>query len=646
MKNKINPFLILTFLACSLTFAQDKNNVKAKKDFDQYAYANAIEKYETLVKKGYTEEQIFKNLGDANYANAKYKDAAEWYSKLFELDNASIETDYMYKYAQSLKSSKDYDASAMWMEKFRTAKSADVRAIKAAENPDYLAAIEEQSGRYEIKNLGINSSASDFAPAFNGEQLVFATARDSGKVTRRIHEWNNQPFLNLYSANPNDVDFDTATKLDKNANKKTHESSAIFTKDGSTVYFTRNNSNNGNFSRDSQGVSRLKIYRAKVNDGVWSDITELPFNSDEYSSAHPALSPDESKLYFASDMPGTVGESDIFMVNLNADGSIGAPVNMGNVINTEARETFPFVSSDNVLYFASDGHPGLGGLDVYATKIEDLGNLYVVNLGKPLNTEQDDFSYIVNKETNKGFFASNREGGQGSDDIYSFVENEELDLNCSTLVEGTIVDQETGAPLAGAKVTIFNDQDQMVSNGASNTDGSFSLAGDCNEGQYKVVAVKEEYDQNSKMFAVVDANDTSGVEVKLEKSLKRAVAGTDLVKFLNLEPVHFDYDKANIRLDAAATMMKVLAYLNAFPDIHVEVQSHTDVRASKWYNDRLSKRRAKNTVAFLIEKGIDASRISSNGFGETILTNDCKTRDSCTDEKHEENRRSEFIVVQ
>jgi outer membrane protein OmpA-like peptidoglycan-associated protein len=646
MKNKINSFLVVTCLAGSLAFAQDKNNEKAKRDFDQYSYANAIEKYETLVEKGYTEEQIFKNLGDANYVNAKYKDAAGWYAKLFALESADIETDYIYRYAQALKSTKDYNASDLWMERFRAAKSADVRAIKAAENPDYLNDIDERSGRYIIKNLGINSTASDFAPAFNGEQLVFATARDSGKVTRRIHEWNNQPFLNLYSANPDETDFGTVTKLDKNANKKTHESSATFTKDGSTVYFTRNNSTNGNFARDSKGVSRLKIYRAKVSDGNWSNIVELPFNSDEYSSAHPALSPDESKLYFASDMPGSVGESDIFVVNLNSDGSIGAPVNMGNVINTEARETFPFVSSDNVLYFASDGHPGLGGLDVYATKIEDLGKLYIVNLGKPLNSEQDDFSYIVNKETNKGFFASNREGGQGSDDIYSFVENEPLELTCSTVVQGRVIDKETKEPIADAQISIFNTEDQLISSGVSAADGSFELSGDCQKGTYNVAAIKVDYEKNDADFVVENSSDTSDIILQLDKITKRAAVGTDLSKYLKLRPVYFDLDKSNIRPDAAATMNEVVAYLNTFPDMKVEVQSHTDVRASDRYNLRLSNRRARSTVAWLIEKGIDPSRITGKGFGETILTNDCTTRNSCTDERHEENRRSEFIVVE
>lgn len=647
MNKKVKYILCGSLMACALVTAQDKKKEKAEKNFDSYAYAVAIENYENLVEKGYTDEEIYKNLGDANYQNANYSEAANWFSKLFKLEGATIDAEYMYRYAQSLKSSKEYEASDIWMQKFQAAKNADVRAIKIAANPDYMEKIEKQSGRYDIKNLAINSAASDFAPAFYGEQLIFSTARDSGTVTKYIHEWNNQPFLNLYSASASsDGDYNNAIKLDKNANKKTHESSAIYTKDGSTVYFTRNNSENGNFSRDAEGISRLKIYRAAVQNGTWTNIVELPFNSDGYSAAHPALSSDESKLYFASDMAGTVGQSDIFVVNINSDGSIGAPVNLGNVINTEARETFPFVTDDNVLYFASDGHPGLGGLDVFAVNIEDMGNLNIVNIGKPINSEQDDFAFIVNGETKKGFFSSNREGGQGSDDIYGFTENEEIDLSCNTAVVGVVKDQETGEPLMAAKVSIFNSANELIAETVSANDGSFELDGDCKDGDYKLVVSKDDYNDGDKMFAVVSANDTSGIEIALEKTVKQAPLGADLVGFLNLEPVRFDLDKAEIRPDASVTIMKVVEYMNAFPNVKIQVQSHTDVKASTGHNERLAKRRAENTIAYVIANGIDKSRISGAGFGETKITNDCSTRENCPDAKHEENRRSEFIVVE
>lgn len=646
MKKTLTILFFAILMTPALLSAQDKATKKADNDFGSKSYASAIESYEVLVDKGYSNQEIYTNLGDANYQNANYVQAANWYSKLFKLENIRIDADYMYRYAQSLKSSKEYEASSVWMQKYKVAKSADVRAKKIADNSDYLEQIEKQSGRYDIKSLAINSNASDFAPSFKGEQLVFSTARDTGVTSRVIHTWNNQPFTNLYSANAtSNGDFTTASKL-SSLNKKTHETSAVFTKDGSTVYFTRNNSDNGNFARDANGVSRLKIYSANLTDNNWTNITELPFNGDDFSTAHPALSPDERKLYFASDMIGTYGASDIFVVDINEDGSFGVPKNLGNNINTEARETFPFVTDTNVLYFASDGHPGLGGLDVFATKIDDMENLFVVNTGEPINSEQDDFSFIINEQTKKGFFASNREGGQGSDDIYGFIENKEIDLSCNTIVSGIIKDQEDGSLIPRAHITLTNAEGITLAETISELDGSFILEGDCREGDYKLTGVSEGYDPAETRFTSVTVKDHTSIEISLFKILKEAPVGTDLAKFLNLNPVYFDLDKSDIRPDAATTLTTVVNYLNEFPNMKIQVQSHTDVKASKSYNNRLSKRRAESTVVYVVSNGIDEARVSGQGFGESKLANDCITLEKCTDQQHEENRRSEFIVIE
>lgn len=644
MNKKLTYLLSAGFMVTALLSAQDKKTEKANKDFTSLSYAIAIDSYETLVDKGYTNEEIYKNLGEAHYQNANYIEAADWFSKLFKLENITVDADDIYRYAQSLKSSKEYEASAIWMQKYQMAKTADVRAKKIANSPDYLDKIEKQSGRYDIKSLAINSKSSDFAPSFNGEQLVFSTARDTGTVSRLIHTWNNQPFTNLYSANAiSNDDFDTPSKL-SSLNKKTHETSAAFTKDGSTVYFTRNNSENGNFARDAAGVSRLKIFRANLRDDQWTNITELPFNGADFSTAHPALSPDERELYFASDMAGTHGASDIFVVAINEDGSFGTPKNLGNTINTEARETFPFVTDSNVLYFASDGHPGLGGLDVYATSLDDLNNLFIVNTGKPVNSEQDDFSFIINDQTKKGFFASNRDGGQGSDDIYGFIENIEIDLTCNTHVTGLIKDQKDGSLLPGAHISLVNTEGTTLAETISEADGSFSIDGDCREGDYKLMGIGEGYNPVEVSFTSVGAQDNLGIEILLNKVLKEAPVGTDLAKFLNLNPVYFGLDQSIIRPEAATTLTAVANYLNEFPNMKIQVQSHTDVKASKSYNDRLSKRRAESTVAYLITNGLDKARVNGQGFGESKLTNDCTTLEKCNDEQHEENRRSEFIV--
>lgn len=646
MKKNTIYIVSIFLLAYTVLTAQDKKEKKAGDKFDNYAYTDAIESYEDLVARGYTSEQIYKNLGNANYLNANYGEAADWYGKLFVLEGATIDAEYMYRYALALKSTGKYDESDQWMQKFEAAKTDDNRVSKFANNEDYLEKIEAQSGRYDIKNLAINSSASDFAPSVYGNQLIFSTARDTGVASRNIHLWNKSPFLNLFSSEASENgEYTTASKYSRTLNTKTHESSTAFTKDGSVVFFTRNNSKNRSFARDAEGVSRLKVYRAYLKDGEWTNISALPFNNDDYSVAHPTLSPDETKLYFSSDMPGSLGASDIFVVDIGSDGSFGTPKNLGPKINTEGRESFPYITNSNILYFASDGHPGLGGLDVFATKLGDLNNIYVINVGKPINTKDDDFSYIVNEETNKGFFASNRDGGKGSDDIYSFSENTPPDLVCNTLVTGTVRDLETGAPLESAKVTIFNSESQVVAETVSNADGTFALDGNCKEGQYKLIALKDEYDEGSQMFTTVNAKDADNMEITLERSIKKAPIGADLMQLLDLEPIYFDSDKSDIRPDAEIIIKKILTYLTLFPDIQVEIRSHTDAVGSSSYNYGLSKRRAESTLAYLRENGIAAARIRSKGFGESQLTNNCTTRQKCSDEKHQENRRLEFIVL-
>ncbi|MDO6518388.1 OmpA family protein [Zobellia uliginosa] len=626
--------------------AQEKKIRKADTKFTNYSYASAIRSYEGLVADGHTEEEIFKNLGNANYYNANYDEASNWYAQLFQLGITDIDPEYMYRYAQTLKSLKKYDASDVWMNKFRRARSNDQRALAFGNNEDYLERIEANSGRYELKNLGLNSKVSDFAPTFYGNDLVFSTARDRGLISKNIHRWNDGAFLNLYRATGDDQgNFTALDKLDRKLNKKTHESSTAFTKDGKTMYFTRNNSNNGKFSRDGEGVSRLKIYRATLVDGEWGNIVELPFNGDSYSVAHPTLNKDETKLYFASDMPGTAGESDIFSVEINEDGTFGTPQNLGPQINTEARETFPFVTGSDILYFSSDGHPGLGGLDIFATDLKnDSGR--VINVGRPVNGEEDDFSYIVDEGTKKGYFASNREGGQGNDDIYGFVEREALDFSCHTNITGVVKDEETGALLADAIIKVYDTKKDLVASSQTDANGTFAAKGDCTDGKYRVVASKTDYDEGDKIFTTVNAKDATGIEVVLARTDKSAPVGTDLAKYLNIEPIYFDFDKYFIREDARISLDKVLAYLNEYPNVKIQVGSHTDSRANDNYNLRLSANRAKSTADYLIAQGIPESRISFEGFGETQLTNDCSNGAPCTKAQHQMNRRSEFIVVE
>lgn len=640
---------ILTISCASIALcsnAQEKEVNKANDHFNQFEYADAISSYKNLVNKGFTEDEFYKNLAQANYRNADYTAASDWYEKLYQLQGDRMSSDDLYQYAQSLKSVERYTESDALMEKLNQ----DGRLAKYIDSKDYLSQIEKQSGRYEIKSLSINSKESDYAPAFLADQLIFTTARDTGYVQNNIHKWNNKSFSNIFQSSKNaNEEYIDATSFSKALNSKAHESSVVFTKDGKTVYFTRNNDSRGNFSRDESGVSRLKLYRGVLEEGSWANITELPFNNDAYSVAHPALNAAEDKLYFASDMQGTLGASDIYVVDIKSDGTYSNPRNLGNSINTEGRETFPFVSDDNVLYFASDGHPGLGGLDVFATDITNENNEYeILNVGKPINSKVDDFSFIINNSTQKGFFASNREGGMGDDDIYQFIEKEKLEFEFESTLDGVVKNLENDEVLPNAIVKIMDADGNEIASAVADADGNFSIPFRSKKEELTTVITLNDFEIGGETF-MPNRNGVT-LEFLLEPANILVATGEDVGKYLNLPMIYFNFDKSDIRSDAQLELDKIVAFMNQYPEVKIEIGSHTDSRGNDAYNLGLSERRAQSTRDYLITMGIDASRLTAKGYGETQLTNGCgneiENSMKCGKAQHELNRRSEFIIVE
>lgn len=639
---KSKQIFLCLFAIGSLVNAQERKIKKAQDIFDSHAFSIAIKSYENLVNIGYSSEQVYKNLGNANFQNAKYKEAAKWYSRLFHIGDIYIDSEYMYLYALSLKSTGDYELSNFWMERFCKAEPLDIRSIKFKNDDDYLGQIKKYSGRYIIKNLSYNSSQSDFAPSIYNGSLVFSSARDTGITRSLITEWTKKPLLNLYkyvdgkSSNP--------TKFSKSISTRTHQSSAVFTKDGKTMYFTRNNSEKGNVIHDDTGYSRLKLYKATKKNGKWSEVTELPFNSDYYSVAHPALSPDEKRLYFASNMPKTIGKSDIFYVDIKENNKYGIPINLGDKINTESRETFPYISSNNILYFASDGHPGLGGLDIFGAKINDE-YIHVVNVGQPINSNNDDFSFIIDEQTKKGFFASNRSGGKGDDDIYEFEEKDPINLDCTYLINGKVKEKGTETPLSNAAICFTDNESKITIETFTDVNGLFSIQMNCSETNFKIHTEKEGYETENQNISQSTIKESLSVIIELPKKIIQAPIGENLIKYLNLKPIYFDSNKANIRPDAEVTMNKLVEYLKSNPKMKIDIQSHTDAIGSSQYNENLSEKRVEWTIKYLVTKGINLPRLSGRGYGETKLINNCTTKKSCSAIDHQANRRTEFIVI-
>jgi outer membrane protein OmpA-like peptidoglycan-associated protein/tetratricopeptide (TPR) repeat protein len=645
MKNILKTIPLL--LLCFAVEAQDSPSSigKANKQYADLAYVDAIKTYERVAAKGYKSVDLFEKLGNSYYFNANLKQANKWYTELFAM-NQEVEPEYYYRYAQTLKASEQYAKADEYLNKFFQASGNDSRANLFRNQKNYKEIIDKNSGRYEVKTTDINTKFSDYGSALYQDQVIFASSRDNVGFAKTNSRWTSQDFTNLYTAKRSeDGSLSDAKKFSKAVNSKFHEDSPVFTKNEKIVYFTRNNYTDGKVGKDEQSVILLKLYRASLVDEKWVNVVEVPFNSDKYSVAHPALSPDEKSLYFASNMPGTKGMSDIFKVDITGDNTYSEPVNLTGALNTEGRETFPFITEDNELYFASDGHQGLGGLDVYVTKLRKDGMPGpITNVGAPVNGPMDDFAFLINNKTSKGYFSSNRDGGKGLDDIYSFVEKKKLKLECNQELAGVITNSETGAVLDNAKVTLFDDKFVELKSVISDANGNYSFGVECGK-KYYVRGEKEDYETKESSIVIPEESGKSNLPLSTAKKVKVIKIGDDLAKTFDIKMIYFDLDKSKIRPDAALELEKILDVMKQYPTLAIDIRSHTDSRQSNEYNRSLSDRRAKSTIAWLIKNGIDAARLTGKGYGESELVNKCADGVECTEEEHQLNRRSEFIIT-
>jgi outer membrane protein OmpA-like peptidoglycan-associated protein len=558
--------------------------------------------------------------------------------------NVKVESEYYYRYAQTLKSIGKNENADKILSQFYQILNKKKKANSTNKGNDYLKTIPNNSGRFTIENADFNSKYSDFGTTFFGNKLVFTSSRDSLSSFELTHNWTNQYFTNIYLASFDSIGkFSKLEKWDKNINSKFNESSPIFTKNGLTLYFTRNNYLKGKRNKNSDKATLLKLYKANLKGNIWTNVQELPFNDNEYSVAHPALSPDGKTLYFASNMPGTLGQSDLFRVTINTDGTYGKPENLGSKINTSERETFPFISDENELYFASDGHSGLGGLDIFVSKINDDGSIEEpINIGAPANSPQDDFAFWIDVTTRKGYFSSNRPGGKGFDDIYKFTEKRKL--NCEQLITGKITDDETKMAISNATVVLLDEQFHEIQKQYSDENGLYSFKVKCGL-TYYIKITKQEFDTQELKIEVEDNMDSTTSSIKMIKTIKKIGIGDDLAKVFGIKTIYFDLDKFDIRPEAAFELEKIVAVLKANPTMKVAIKSHTDSRQSFEYNLILSDKRAKSTTNWIISNGIDAMRLSAKGYGESQLINSCSDGIQCSEEEHQANRRSEFIVI-
>ncbi|MBQ0734972.1 OmpA family protein [Aquimarina celericrescens] len=643
MKVSVKIVLLMFLMNSYYSNSQDRLLKKANNNYDKFAYVKAKSIYESIVRNGKATTEVYQKLGDCYYFNSDMENASKWYKEMID-SNEALPLEYYFRYAQTLKYLKSYDSADEIMMIIKNQVENDSRINRLVENPDYLSDIALQKGRYELIQFKENSIYTDFAPSFFKDQLVFSSSRSNRTFTDKKNKWTNHSYLDLYISNKENLNTSETDKFSRRINTRLHESTSVFTKDGSTVYFTRNNLHKQKFGKDSISVNRLKIFKATINsNGKWTKVRELPFNSDHYSVGHPALSPSEDKLYFVSDRPGGMGSSDLYVVDIISEDRYGKAKNLGPEINTEGRDTFPFISKSGKLYFASDGHLGLGGLDIFVT---ELYNSTIYNVGEPINSYADDVTFIIDEDTNKGFFASNRPGGTGDDDIYGFVETSPLIEKCSGRIRGLVKDKETGEVLSNIKTNIVNSIGKVLFDIYTDSDGKFIIEDiNCNEKIYDLIFTTDGYKPKNTIAQLNKNNPDFYEEIELLALPKLVEVGADLAETLKLNPIYFNSNKYYIRKDAAIELDKVVTFLNENPLVSIEIRSHTDSTAGDWYNLWLSNKRASATVAYIVKKGIKPNRITGKGYGETRLKNECANNIPCSKEKHQLNRRSEFIVI-
>lgn len=627
MKKQIY-ILASLLLVSGISLAQKGNTKRANKLFEMRAYTQAAELYETKDRN----QEVLQNLADSYYYNTSHQKAIKTYRELFVEYGDSIDIEYHFRFAQALKGIENY-------------KEADKHLSTYYNKPVNTNAFIETTTRttphnFELKQVVNENSSSDFGLAFYGyDKVTFASARNTESP---IYTWNDLPYLDLYSATitsqnvlENVVPFSDAINTDS------HESNAVFTKDGKTMYFNRTNGTRK--KTEEERIAHIKIHKAELVDGVWTNVTALPFTSNSYSTEHPALSKDGKTLYFSSDMPGTLGSFDIYKVAINDDGTFGEPENLGPIINTKHREQFPFISEYNVLYFSSIGHEGYGGLDIFRSNMVNDGFDKPVNLGSTINSSLDDFAYVVREKTNMGYLSSNR---TGFDRLYGF-KREENPLT-KYQVEGLVLDFNTQELLSGALATLFDESDTVIQDTIVSDDAYYLFKIEPNK-KYKIRGTLKTYIPKDVDFST----DSKGkVQHNINLSLEafsdveeRVVEDEKGDVKVELDKIFFDFDKSNIREDAAVTLNVLVDLMKKYPSMEVEVSAHTDVRGEDQYNLDLSKRRAASTLEYLVSQGIEKTRLKSIGYGEMQPLNHCVEEGICDEEEYDINRRCEFKIL-
>ena len=631
---------------------------KAKQNFEVGEYEWTIREVKPLAQRYYRAAETNYFVAESYRLSNRIQYATPYYliAKEKGYDDKNINLNLAY----AAKANGKYADARKYLKEFIESKPSRELVVKAEIELDNLPAVEEYSKKpspVKIQGLVGNTNQAEFGPIKIGDELILTSSKKP-----LIYKNNGLPFLGLYKArlkSPGEIEkleLFSANLLDANAN----EGTPAFSKDGNTMVFAR-----GNSGKSKDPSPDVDLYISTKRDGNWSKPERLAISDSIGWDGSPAFSRDGKTLYFSSNRRGGKGGLDLYRAPMDNSGRFGRPINLGSTINTRGNEIFPYVSEDGKLYFSSDGHPSLGGLDLFvASRSGD--EIQIEHLGLPINSVGDDFGLFLADST-QGYFSSNRVGGKGDDDIYYFEStgsedrwwsNEILISESGEAAKVALYHLRTqivnarNKPIAKAKVGIKrNGEIQPVQ--FSNAEGYLDIIDLNPADQISFNASKEKYLTKRSEF-LMDGREIPKQLLKKELTdttfdhkitLGVAEVGEELGALFDVNPIYYDLDKSNIRPDAAAELDKIVQVLKDNPGVSIELGSHTDARASASYNLKLSQRRADSAVKYIIEHGIDASRIKAKGYGETQLINGCSDGVDCSEEAHQENRRTEFKIT-
>ena len=627
---KTLTLILVTLFSYSFVFSQNNSTKKADRLYDRLQFVKAAEEYLKLSDSELNSEYVITKLANCYYNLFETREAEKWFKKIV---NKNPDAELIYKYSQMLKANGKYKESNLWMNKFSEMKPYDSRAVSFKNTPNYIDKIINKGKRFNIQNLKINSEFSDFGATIYKNKLYFVSSRNE-KATSRNYGWNDEPFLDIFSSTINDKGSHLPADLFDELNSKFHEGVVSFTPDGNTAYFTRESYYEDEYQKDSLNntkYSQLYIYKATKLKDSWDTFESLEINDINFSNKNPMVSPDGKHLYFSSNMPGGFGLYDLYKAEIKDDGSLGKAENLGQKINTEGQEAFPFVTSENMLYFSSDGHLGLGGLDVFYSKNVDDKWSNSKNVGIPVNSGADDFAFMIKEED--GYVSSNRTGGVGKDDIYALKKIRPL---CDLLLETVVLDSKTNSPIETALTSVSDGEGTINNSKTTNEKGLVEFMIEC-ENDIKFVVSKEGYESKILDIKLLD------IDPPLLKVMLDPIEELIVEEKVELSPIYFEFDKFNITNEGAFELDKLIAIMQKYPEMKIRVEAHTDNRGPSSYNLKLSENRAKSTAQYVISKGIDENRISGVGKGENEPVIECSG--SCSNEDHRTNRRSEFIIL-